>query len=306
LFGSGCNGSSGFRSVVGLDLMSLLGTPIPVYGTTFFVKKGEQKPKAACFAAADEGQQAPQMFVAAQLQGHGRGFGYYSTTAQFLQAVGPSDCKMNELITRRLPCKFYMDLESTSQDLPIADIVQAVTAGFQKYFDVHLELSQFHISDCTREVTKKVDGSAVSVLKRSKHLVVDCGYAFQDNTQVKALVQALFPDPDGVGIDTSVYSSDREMRMLFQSKHGGTQPLVPEDDAPVVKHLITQFEEVPVILDMKHLVQEVQFPSVSNSEVDIPLNFEVHPSSCFFEVKRSGQAYCYIEEPACSAVAHFY
>ncbi|KAI9193376.1 uncharacterized protein BJ171DRAFT_268853 [Polychytrium aggregatum] len=155
-----------------------------------------------------------------------------------------------EVIKEGMPCKLYFDLEFMTQDNPNLDHERVMATFIQLLLDELL--NKFGIR-CRPEHI--VDLSSTTTSKFSRHIIVNLpGAVFQDNGHVGRFVSYLisriheYSQGNGetsvkfaelivkhpssgraVFIDESVYSKNRNFRIIYSSKIGKSSPLLRAD-----------------------------------------------------------------------------
>tara|TARA_R110002153_G_scaffold138637_2_gene289211 strand:- start:3796 stop:6840 length:3045 start_codon:yes stop_codon:yes gene_type:complete len=128
-----------------------------------------------------------------------------------------------EMIRETSRCKLYFDLDSTTY-FDINEAIAFLTNHYKVFFNnTSCSADQIFVSDAC--------GPKDDSYKYSYHIVFDNGFCFENNRDIKHFIEFLKKEsPDDVkkyGIDTSVYSRNRMMKLINQSKLGSDRVQKP-------------------------------------------------------------------------------
>lgn len=211
-------------------------------------------------------------------------FGYldsWDIALKYLNALKPHEQVFNELILENMFVKPFFDVEWYSKDFPeyqkevvLNKIISCTKEIFSHHFKITLLPEDFYIKTCHRETDRGKKYSFHIVISPEKSIVC------RDNTYCKHIASLLQNccDFDKSIIDKSVYSKNRNLRLLGHSKGScPDNPFLEYERRQDIRHYCaTYITKIYSILDIPE--QQIDLPSAStadNDDVEFPLQKEI-------------------------------
>lgn len=205
----------------------------------------------------------------------------WNIALEYLNVLKPHDRVFNELILENAHVKPFFDVEWYSKDFPdyhpediLNQILKCTKHIFENEFKFKLINEDFYIKTCHRETDKGQKYSFHIIISPERSLVC------KDNTYCKYIANLLLNcvEFDKSIIDKSVYSKNRNLRLLGHSKGSCPDfPFLEYTKRQDIRHYIATFiTKVYTILDIPE--QEIEYPSASlteNESVEFQLQKEI-------------------------------
>lgn len=223
--------------------VSQMASQLQALNTTWFYGTSAVSPKQT---AINHGVAQAHLVFLERVTTFGRQFGSFRDVESLSHAVGTNNCNLFEIITQH--CKLYLDVEYVGQPEDLSDILTKVQKGSSELLGVQISPADFRVS-CATGVGESA--SFKDKVKQSYHVVVDNGYAFASNKEVRAFVDMVFSDDSRV--DRSPYGAKQSFKLIHNSKLGSVRVQLPVDGGTYREHMVTSFEKAPVFYSADRL-----------------------------------------------------
>lgn len=205
---------------------------------------------------------------------------YYNLSLKELRKVLESDNHLYEIIKEDKPCKMYFDFDGSIKDVN-EDVERIRDIIFDENLSKHI---QQHLKDFCEDYGFPIPMCAVSDsstdVKRSLHIVIK-NIILRTNKHRQAFFNKFIKYIDGDEIikflDSKVYTKNRLMRMINQSKLGKNVTLKSTKKSKLTSHVITytKDEDISEIPEDWIPAEKVYIPMPKSDDVDI----------CYDEIK---------------------
>jgi len=176
------------------------------------------KPKDICIKQAIKSK--AEFVIEKQTNEKHREFGYYKSLDNYISENGYKNIHAYEILYRE--CKLYFDIEYTNNDNQfINDILKSIKKHFKAFFKMDLIDDNIYISSASGIGES---ASFKDVQKHSYHIVINNGYYFHSNQDIKRFVNFISDQESNNqivdAIDKCVYGKNQSFKFPYQSKYG--------------------------------------------------------------------------------------
>lgn len=199
------------------------------------------KPKHLCIEEAIANE--CELIIERQTNERHRMFGYYKSVDDYRNTHSLTNVHAYEVICRE--CKLYFDIEykhtaTTTEDF-INDIKASITKHFEAFFKQELKEEHLMIS-CATGIGESASWKGVQ--KHSYHIVVNNGWFFKSNQDIKHFIKHIydFEENEDIkkAIDKCVYGKNQSFKLPYQSKCG-SERIQKVQNGKFKQHLINKY-----------------------------------------------------------------
>jgi len=183
----------------------------------FFNRRGGKSPLSRCINANPDAE----FFVGIQTASNNFEYGAFASATDFARAYIPNvftpGCHCDEVIRDNVPVKLFMDVDSKTGPVSIADLMDVVNR--------QAKANGFKLNQKKVLVdTSHGDG------KHSYHIVYDGPERFKNMSHLKSFMTEIKDELGPYGVDLGVYEKNHMLRIHGSSRHGSTRYMANPGD----------------------------------------------------------------------------